>query len=57
MVSGRGSGRINGQVMSVSGTGRARLCGHVKRSILNSAGCLEFPDLTVGIRACATSST
>ena len=43
MVSARGSGSIVGQVTSVSGTGRIRLCGHVKRSSLNSAGYLEFP--------------
>ena len=36
-----------GQVTSASGTGRVRLCGHVKRSSLNSAGYLEFPDGTV----------
>ena len=56
MVSARGSGRIDGQVRSVSGAGRVRLCGHVKRSSPNSAGYLEFPDRTVWVRACATSS-
>ena len=48
MVSVRGSGRIDGQVRSVSGAGRVRLRGHVKRSTLNSADYLEFPDRTVG---------
>ena len=54
MVSARDSGPIDGQMTPVSGTGRVRLCGHVKRSALNSAGYLEFPDRTVG--TCATSS-
>ena len=47
MVSGWGSGPINGQVTSVSGAARVRLCGYVKRSSLNSADYLEFPDRTV----------
>ena len=35
---------------------RVRLCGHVKLSSLNPAGYLEFPDRTVEVRTCATSS-
>ena len=34
---------------------RARLCGHVKLSLLNSADYPEYPDRKVGARACATS--
>ena len=56
MVSARGSGRIDGQVTPVSGADRVRLCGHVKHPSPNSAGYLEFPDRTVWVRACATSS-
>ena len=37
----------------MSGVGRVRLCGYVKRSTLNSAGYLEVPDWTVGVRTCA----
>ena len=36
---------------------RVRLCGHVKLSSLNPAGYLEFPDRTVEVRTCATSSS
>ena len=54
MVCGRGSG--HSQFKSVSGTDRARLCGHVKLSLLNSAAYPEYPDRKVGVRACATSS-
>ena len=53
MVSIRGSGRIDGQVTSVSEAGRVRLCGHVTRSYV---GCLEYPDQRVGVRTGATSS-
>ena len=53
MVSARGSGRIDGQVTSMSGTGRVRLCGRVKCSSLNSAGNLKFPDRTVRVRGLA----
>ena len=51
---GRGSGRS--QLKSVSGADRARLCGHVKLSFLNSADYQEYPDRKVGTSACATSS-
>ena len=54
MVCGRGSGRS--QLKSVSGADRARLCGHVKLLLLNSADYQEYPDRKVGARACATSS-
>ena len=30
--------------------------GHIKLLILNSPNSLEFPDRTVGARACATST-
>ena len=40
MVCARGSGSIDDRVTLVSGTGRVQLCGHVKRSSLNSTGCL-----------------
>ena len=54
MVCGRGSGRS--QLKSVSGADRARLCGHVKLSFLNSDDYQEYLDRKVGARACATSS-
>ena len=50
-----GSGRTEGQLTSVSGEDRVRLCGHVKLSLLNPAEYPEFPDRTVGVRTCATS--
>ena len=56
MVSAWGSGGIDGQVTSVSGADRVRLCGYVKRLTLNSSGYLEFPDRMVEVRTCATSS-
>ena len=49
MVSARGNGHIDGQVTSVSRAGSVRLCGHVKRSLLNAAGYMKFPDRTVGV--------
>ena len=50
MISARGSGRIAGQVTSVSGAGCVQLCGHAMYLSLNPAGYLEFPDRTVGDR-------
>ena len=52
MVCGRGSGR--NQLKSVSGADRARLCGYVKLSLLNSADYQEYPDRKVGASACTT---
>ena len=56
MVSTRGRERIDGQMTSVSEAGCARLYGYVKRSSLNSAGYLEFPERTVGVRTSAKNS-
>ena len=46
MVCGRGSDRS--QLKSVGGADRARLCGHVKLSLLNSADYQEYPDRKEG---------
>ena len=46
---------VLGQIASIERTGLCPALGHVERSTLNPASCLEFPNRTVEISITATS--